>query len=395
MLWGMLAVVVPVAIHFWYQKMGKTIEWAAMRWLGEQTTLQHRGPRLNEVGLMALRCLLVMLLTLIVSKPISDWRSGSRQPEIIHVVQPTRLVTEVYRFELEQAISRGEKVYWTGTSPVKAGDLRALPVMGEGLSFLQENINALSGGKKQFNLYFQNNASLESLGKIYIPGGYRLFPAADSALKRKIPYMELASGGRLFVDPQTGRLLKMSAKDRGGFETEPVHAGPLQVLLDFDNEDERKALAAALHALHVVYEWQLDTDETGVAGKHYDWIFTNKPYHEAEAGTAIVVTGEFAKWNAPANMIQLSDSLRLPGSELVESGQLPEWIGSWIINELKLKTNDASLSAGQLNALFESTEDTALAGSLETRKWLILTFILITIAERWLALRKNVERNHG
>ncbi len=62
MFWGALAIVIPIIIHFWYQKKGETIAWAATQWLTDKTNLQHRGIRLDEVPLLLVRCLLIILL---------------------------------------------------------------------------------------------------------------------------------------------------------------------------------------------------------------------------------------------------------------------------------------------------------------------------------------------
>jgi hypothetical protein len=86
LLWGAVAVVIPVIIHFWYQKKGKTIAWAATQWLTDKTSLQHRGLRLDEIPLMLLRCLLVLLFVLLLSKPIENWLDLDKVKSKVHLV---------------------------------------------------------------------------------------------------------------------------------------------------------------------------------------------------------------------------------------------------------------------------------------------------------------------
>ena len=44
-LWGTLAVAIPIALHFWHQKKGTVIAWAAMRFLFEKNQQPQRGLR--------------------------------------------------------------------------------------------------------------------------------------------------------------------------------------------------------------------------------------------------------------------------------------------------------------------------------------------------------------
>ncbi|GGN04797.1 hypothetical protein GCM10010967_44770 [Dyadobacter beijingensis] len=365
-LWGMLAVAVPVAIHFWYQKRGKTIEWAAMRWLGEQTTLQHRGFRLNEVALMLVRCLVVALLALVLSKPVVHWLKSANRLRVVHIVQGDRLVTEAWRFELNGAMQKGEPVYWLGASPQKTTDLIETPAQIAEWADLQTDINALaSENGTVFKLYFHSSLVPEDAPRIYVPGNYELFPVPDT----------------------TGR---------AGFdlsENRPVFKNNIHILLDYPKAEEHKTVAAALAALHEVHGFPFEIENNATPGKHYDWVFTNKPVKQAKAATQYVVSGVAPEWGAPASVIFLPDSLQSADDELVESGRLPEWLGELMLKKARLDHDITALTNSQLNALFEKAGvDTGRKGAA-LRPWLLLVFLGLLITERWLALRKPVA--HG
>lgn len=365
MLWGMLAVAIPVAIHFWYQKRGKTIEWAAMRWLGEQTTLQHRGMRLNEVWLMILRCLVVLLLALVLSKPVAGWFKNAGQPEVIHLVQADRFVIDTYRFELEKAQRDGEQIYWLGASPQKVTDLSQTADINSQLKYLQQNINALpDGDAKDFRLYFRNDNSLEA--RIYVPGDYQLFPAADSLPKNRVDILK----------------------------NKPALGRGIRVLLDYGDAAERQTVRAALAALTEVYGFKFETEQEKIPGSRYEWVFTDQPVANPQQGTIYVVSGNIPQWNAPTKVIQLRDTLRVADSELVENGRLPEWLGDMFVKELGLSTANPPLSRTQLNALFEKVLPPGMKAEAALRPWLLLVLILLMAAERWLALSKT-GRSHG
>ncbi|OJV18069.1 MAG: hypothetical protein BGO21_14750 [Dyadobacter sp. 50-39] len=362
MLWGMLAAAVPVAIHFWYQKRGKTIEWAAMRWLGEQTTLQHRGIRLNEVWLMLLRCLLVALAALILSKPVMEAFRDRAGAATIHLVEPDRLVTDTYRFELEKALREGEKVYWLGNMPAQVTSLSEMPANRTGFADMQQNINALSGDQPQtFKLYFGGYIAPDALRKVYIPGAYQLFPATDSSRGQPVSL----------------------------WKKKPVYGKPLRILLENGDNSERQTIRAALGALSEVYGFVFKIDSKKEAGKHADWVFTNEPVHHAEAGTKYIVSGVSPEWNARAQVKYLPDSLKLSSSGLVESGRFPEWLGNLIVKDLGLQPTASWLSRAQLTALFERVEMARGQREAALRPWLLLTFVILLTAERWLALRKT------
>ncbi|HWV30828.1 MAG TPA: BatA domain-containing protein [Dyadobacter sp.] len=365
MLWGMLGVAMPVAIHFWYQKRGKTIEWAAMRWLGEQTTLQHRGLRLNEVWLMILRCLLVILLALILSKPVAGWLGNAGKPKVVHLVQANQLVTETYRFELEKAQRDGEPVYWLGASPEKAVNLAGTEVNVSSLAYLQQNINRLANGNAlDFRLYFLNDGSLKS--RVYVPGAYQLFPATDSSQTKQIDLLR----------------------------NKPVYKGAIKVLLDYRNAAEAQTVRAALAALAEVYGFSFEIRQEATPASRYDWVFADHPWANPQPGTTYVISGNAPQWNASVQVIQLRDTLRMADSELVESGRLPEWVGDLLVKQLGLRTHAAPWSKNQLSALFEKVTTSRGREHAALRPWLLLVLILLMAAERWLALRKTI-RNDG
>jgi hypothetical protein len=69
MLWGALAISIPIIVHFWNQKKGKIIEWATTQWLVENNLQQSSGIRLDNILLLILRCLLLLALCFFLSKP--------------------------------------------------------------------------------------------------------------------------------------------------------------------------------------------------------------------------------------------------------------------------------------------------------------------------------------
>jgi hypothetical protein len=66
-LWGLTGLLIPIGIHMLSRKEGKVIRVGSVRHLEETSTRQFRKIRLNEVVLLALRCLLITLIVLLLS----------------------------------------------------------------------------------------------------------------------------------------------------------------------------------------------------------------------------------------------------------------------------------------------------------------------------------------
>ncbi len=60
-LWALTALAVPVGIHLLSRKEGKVVKMGSLRHLRETSTQQFKGIKLNELLLLALRCLLIIL----------------------------------------------------------------------------------------------------------------------------------------------------------------------------------------------------------------------------------------------------------------------------------------------------------------------------------------------
>ncbi|MEO6285864.1 MAG: BatA domain-containing protein [Dyadobacter sp.] len=396
MLWGILAVTLPVIIHFWYQKKGKPIAWAASKWLTEKTTLQHRGVRLDEIPLLLIRCLLIILLVLILGKPVWNWLTGPSKETMVHLVQPNRSVFENFRFEIENAKKKGEKVFWIDPEKQELTDIESVPQYAGSAFFLQKTINQLAGTSTNFSLYITDDPEWAELPNIYIPGTFRLFSTTDSSRNEAYPYLEMEGGKKLFIGPGNGQLMVAEEVDISiRFAQKPVHAGKIHVLIDYKNPIERQTVQAGLLALAEVYQIPFAIDNQQINEKKYQWILTDHEIKKVVPRTLYIISGKAQKPDMPGNVIQLPDSLRLSTSGLVESGELPEWLGNALVSWFKLKQNNAPLSQKALNALFVKIKPDRLPMAEKGRQWLLVLFLLTLLTERWMALGKNVRRNYA
>lgn len=401
MLWGLLALSIPVIIHFWYQKKGKTIAWAASQWLIDKTSLQHRGLRLDEIPLLLIRCLLVILFVLLLSKPIINWLKSDQATEKIHLVEPNDRLVDNFKFELESAIKNGEKVFWIGPLQKEFKDISAVPKQTNNELYLQETIQKLYKQGTTLNLYINNSQKLAELPKIYIPGSFKLYAYTDSSAQHSSNYLDLGENKKLYVSQERGgtaQLKVMDATDKDQtvkFESTPVHKGKIQVLIDYKNAAEQQTVQAGLLALSEVYSIPFVIDLANKPANKYDWILTDQKIKEINPQTLYVVSGRNSNQYPAKNVIPVQDSLRLSTSEMVQNGQLPEWLGNIMVAHFKLKENTNPLSQVQLKALFVKVKPVREQFTGKSYQWLLLFFMLTLLLERWIALRKLASQTYA
>lgn len=73
---GLLAIALPIIIHILMRRRRKPVAWAAMRFLLEAYQQQRRRLRLEQILLLATRCLLVALIALAIGRPILGALTG-------------------------------------------------------------------------------------------------------------------------------------------------------------------------------------------------------------------------------------------------------------------------------------------------------------------------------
>lgn len=85
MLWWSLAGLIPIALHFWFQRQRREMNWAAMQFLIAAIQKQSRRIRLQQLILLLLRIAILILLALAAAQPFlssiePNWIGASRPP---------------------------------------------------------------------------------------------------------------------------------------------------------------------------------------------------------------------------------------------------------------------------------------------------------------------------
>ena len=377
LLWGALAIAIPIAVHFWHQKRGKPLPWAAMQWLVERNQQQSRGLRLDNVLLLLIRCLLLVLLAVLLAQPVLNWLGRTEAIQKIHLVQPSALVTDNYRFELDEARKKDEQIVLLDktTNPLA----------------LQTAIGKLPSEDTELHLYVINSQALANVPAITVPPRFNLHTIVDSVSKPR-PYLALNDTKRLYID-QNGKLVStVFTNPTTQFRPNPAHSGPIRVLLDYRSTAERQTVRAALGALSDVYDLPLAIDEKMTSGTLYDWVLTDRPYPASELvrnPKTLYTVSQNGQTPVTGNVVSTAETLIPQTSERVANGQLPEWLGEQLINYYGLATNQPPLSQQVLSGLFVPTKKTSGTQQTGVQNALTLLFIVLLLLERWVALTKN------
>ena len=398
MFWGALAIAIPVFIHFWHQKKGKELDWAAMQWLIDKSQQQSSGFRLDDLPLLIVRCLLLLLLVFLMAQPVLEWFKKTDHSERIHLVEPSAYLADNYRFELEKAFEKGEKVYWINTPIEEIKDLSSVSgQQSSGIMYLQEVVNKINKPGAKLDIYLLNNQKIINQPKIYIPGNYTIHTAIDSSENYTHNYLDLGNGKKLFVNSAKLTASDSKSGNQPRLASTAIHSGTLSVLADYKNKAERETVQAALGALSTVYSLPFKIDEKTDNRKKYDIVLTDREIKKISPETLYLLSGNSrnnVKTSLP-NVAILEDSLRIQTSEIVTSGQLPEYLGDLLIDHFNLNEVNGTLSTQQLNAVFVHAKP--LEGNVEgnLRPWLLVVFLILLILERWMALKKTIQKSYA
>ncbi|WP_019988640.1 BatA domain-containing protein [Rudanella lutea] len=349
-LWGLLAVAVPILIHFWHQKKGQPMAWAAMEWLREATEQPQRGLKFENALLLALRCLLITLLSVWLAEPVWPDKTNPKDRTAVHIAVADSLVMRTFRFELQQARQRGEPIV---TLPSPTNPMR-----------LQTLIDSVHKPHVTLHLYALNEATLADAPVLTTPARFSLHTAL-------LPTRPAATQTRPFASID----------------------GPLNVQLDYRNPTERQTVTAALRALETVFGLRLNMSSTPEGSPAPDWVLTDRLPKNLTDKTLYTVSGQMSGPNKP-NVQIVPDTLTPQTATWVANGQLPEWLGEQLLRFYGPRLPDPPLTQAEMARLFEpqappKTDASTQSGHSAEQVGVLLALLLVLNLERWIALRKN------
>ena len=118
LLYGLLAIAVPIVIHLLMRQRPKPRPWAAMQWLRAAVEVAQRRYRLTNLLLLLMRCLIAMLIALAVARP-SILGLGQGGNLVLVVDASTSMGTTKAGSQLAEATDQLEVIFPTGANDVR------------------------------------------------------------------------------------------------------------------------------------------------------------------------------------------------------------------------------------------------------------------------------------
>ncbi len=343
---------------------------------------------MDQLLLLALRCLVLLALAFLLSEPLFRNRDTTATLQKVHLVQPDDFVVDNYRFELEKARERGEAIYWLSPELPKVEELsppteRTTPNQ----VLIQNALNRLNADDSEVHLYLKNERMAYLLPTVQTPTHFQLHAAADTLGRKVRDYRSLADNQKLYVGADN-RLRTAAVDAAVTFAAQPAGQGALKARIDLKNPLERKTAEAALQAFAEVYGLALNREEEANAERPNDLVFSDKIPAALNPATLYIVTGQNGLSAFP-NVVYFPGTLTPQTSPLVASGQLPEWLGQRILDHWKIKGDPVPMSREELSGLFARSTRPSGQSSAATQQIIFIFLLVLVILERTIALKRN------
>ena len=408
-LWGLTALLVPVGIHLLSRREGNIIKIGSIRHLEETSSKQFKSIRLNEIVLLLLRCSLITLLILDLSGFRLQGLEFSRkwvliEPPMNRDKQFTDFIDSVKRegfearsltkefHELSDGISNNKKInYWNILSELKKHSVSQAIVVAnnyaEGFSgrrpSLPGNLQWLSKSVEPdefvLNAIRTPNDSLHVRIGISSPDKTSFFPRAEKAM----------TGQDFFK------------YDSDSAAVEDFKKISIQIVSDSGFTRDRKIMIAALRAIDDVIPDNFDIET----------VFSNNFSTPSKSDWLIWLSNEtltsakdnviYFQQKTSNNLLERTDRFswaltqRLNEQIALEQNLTPR-LALILSPQTKYKNTASQKDRRVLDdeLIWAKTPDNSprlrtAFNNTSTEKYLLATFLLVLLFERWMAHQKN------
>ena len=114
-LWAMAGIIIPLLIHLWNVRKGKTLKVGSISFFSETPISRARSLRLTDLLLLLIRCLIFLLLAMFIAKPIlSSTFSSNKQGWLLIEKSTIPAVYREYGNEIDSMLDRGAELHELG-----------------------------------------------------------------------------------------------------------------------------------------------------------------------------------------------------------------------------------------------------------------------------------------
>lgn len=384
-LWGLLGLSIPILIHLWNGRQGKPILWAATHWLSEKENQPVRGLRIDQWLILLLRMLLFVLLVLLLAQVFVAALEKEQESKVIHLVQTNQNLAADFRFELQQAIEKGEEIHWLDSELTRVESLSpATEFLVQTQPDLQKAIDDLDLEGNELRLYLNNPANLLKTGFYTSQVKPNLFLGKFEGDKREEQYIQVGDNKILTINDE-GLFISQEkiAQNRG--ESSSFRESYPAYFSDYADE-EQQYMQAALQAISEVYGLDF-------------------PIANTLADATLVFEKGLPKENSPKKIYLFLDPLAFPtypnvvvlpigfgtgNSSSLAKGGLPEAILEGLLEKIGFEKMDVPMSASQISSRFIVQENANQNKKANVGLLLMALFLLVLMTERYLSLKKGI-----
>jgi len=384
LLWGAAAISIPILIHLWHKRKGKKIQWAAMRWLMDKEDQPKKGLKPDHLLLLFLRMMIILLVVFFLSQPYLNALTDDTVKENIHLVEPNQALIDEFRFELEQALSAGEALYWLGSELKRIGSLDEITqiesgkdkALADAFSQLVQPHHVPHLYLNPYSTYMEPPFYLTPFQPVLHLGEYSPTPLPNR-------YMVVRDADYLFVNQQG--ILETSPIPPSG--KQPIdHTGPITYYIDLDDQTESDNIISALQAIEEVYGIRF---EESPSSENMDIYFGDNIPIDISFRQLYIISNN-TEYAAQKNVKIEPEPFTKDRSDLVASGRLPEYILDKILSHLELTSDISKISRQQLEQQFIIVQQEPQDQQGNINEWIILMLLITVITERILALKRGM-----
>jgi hypothetical protein len=382
-LWGLLAISIPLLIHLWNGKRGKTIAWAAMDFLADAESRVSKRIQLENLLVLMLRVLMISCLVFLLAQLFWSGSKGKQEKKIAHLLTGEKTLWEEFRFEIQQALDRDEMVILADNPAKEITSLDELfGFEMASTSNLQSTLDELE--EVDSLILYLSNSSSALKSHYYSSPVLPSFQIGEASARNSKTQFIKTHGNRFFALNETGILDSIQVAE-GNISTFDFSDKAIPVLIE-NSETESQFIEAALASIFEVYG--INFRRTGNLDSA-DLVFSNKDHSKINPKKLYFLLNS-SGYSEFENQIRLSDSLTFTESELIRKGKIPELILEKFLGHLGNHPKPAPLDSGQFASRFLLKSQSFQTQEANMNEWLLGFLFVILFLERYLAFKQRI-----